>query len=65
VHSLSRTINSIIGAGFELVFLHEWDYTLYEELKWLKRGDDGRYSWPGPGTLPLMYSLKARKRPNP
>ena len=28
---------------------------------WLVRGDDGRYRWPGPGRLPLMYSLKAQK----
>jgi SAM-dependent methyltransferase len=60
-HPLYQVITSLLRAGFELRFFHEWDYTLYQLGSWLTKGDDGRYRWPGPGTLPLMYSLKARK----
>jgi SAM-dependent methyltransferase len=56
---LSRVITAVLGAGFQLEFFHEWDFTLYDELRYLVKGADGRRRWPGPGTLPLMYSLKA------
>lgn len=62
-HPLCDVVSAVIGAGLEIRFLHEWDYTLYALADWLERGDDGRYRWPGPGKLPLMYSLKARKPP--
>ena len=45
----------------QLRFFHEWDHTLFRLNSWLVQGDDGRYRWPGPGRLPLMYSLKAEK----
>jgi SAM-dependent methyltransferase len=62
-HPLYRVFDALLGAGLELRFFHEWDHTLFEYATWLVRGDDGRYRWPGPGKLPLMYSLKAEKRP--
>lgn len=60
-HPLSRLFDAILGAGFELRFFHEWDHTLFELTKWLAKGPDGRFRWPGPGKLPLMYTLKAQK----
>jgi len=61
-HPISDQLEALLGAGFELRFFHEWDYTIFQLNNWLVRGDDGRYRWPGPGRLPLMYSLKAQKR---
>lgn len=58
-HSLSRVITAVLGAGFQLQLFHEWNFTLYDELHYLVQGPDGRRRWPGSGTLPLMYSLKA------
>jgi len=60
-HSIPEVIDAVLGAGFELRFYHEWDYTLFELNKWLVKGDDGCYRWPARGRLPLMYSLKARR----
>ena len=66
-HPLSQVIDSIISAGFRLQFLHEWDWCHSDLGDWLIKGDDGRYRWPPPGRLPLMYSLKAEREstPNP
>lgn len=61
-HPLSRVVGAVIGAGFDLRFLHEWDFCHSAIGDWLIRGDDGRYRWPPPGRLPLMYSLKAQRR---
>jgi SAM-dependent methyltransferase len=60
-HPLSLLFEALLGAGFALHFFHEWDHTLFKLNDWLVRGHDGRYRWPGPGRLPLMYSLKAQK----
>jgi SAM-dependent methyltransferase len=60
-HPLPQLFEALLGAGFELRFFHEWDHTLFQLNRWLVRGDDGRYRWPGRGRLPLMYSLKAQK----
>lgn len=61
-HSLSKVIGAVIGAGFDLRFLHEWDFCHSRVGDWLVKGDDRRYRWPPPGRLPLMYSLKAQRR---
>lgn len=60
-HPLPQLFEALLGVGFQLRFFHEWDYTIFQLNQWLVRGDDGRYRWPGPGRLPLMYSLKAQK----
>jgi SAM-dependent methyltransferase len=60
-HPTAQVLTAISTAGLHLRFFHEWDYTLFQLNKWLVRGKDGRYRWPGPGRLPLMYSLKAEK----
>ena len=44
-----------------LRFFHEWDYSSFEQTKWLEKGPDGAIARLGPGKLPLMYSLKAQK----
>ena len=60
-HPLSKVVEAVIGAGFELRFLHEWDFCHSSLGDWMVKGDDRRYRWPPPGRLPLMYSLKARR----
>lgn len=58
-HSLARVITAVLTSGLRLELFHEWDFTLFDQFPWLVTGDDGARRWPGPGTLPLMYSLKA------
>jgi SAM-dependent methyltransferase len=60
-HPTAQVLNAVIGAGLQLRFFHEWDHTLFKLNNWLVEEDDHRYRWPGPGRLPLMYSLKAEK----
>jgi SAM-dependent methyltransferase len=60
-HPLSQLFEALLGVGFRLRFFHEWDYTLFKLNNWLIRDDDGVYRWPGPGRMPLLYSLKAQK----
>lgn len=64
-HPLSQVIDEVLNAGFDLRFLHEWDWCHSDLGGWLIKGDDGRYRWPPPGRLPLMYSLKAQRRAEP
>ncbi|HLI53126.1 MAG TPA: class I SAM-dependent methyltransferase [Acidimicrobiales bacterium] len=63
-HTLAEVIDAVLGAGLELRFLHEWGFTVSPFASWLVKGGDGLYRWPGKGSLPLMYSLKARKPPS-
>jgi SAM-dependent methyltransferase len=62
-HPLPQLLGALLDRGFLLRFFHEWDYTLFELNRWLRKGDDGRYRGPPDmaGRLPLMYSLKAFK----
>jgi len=59
-HPLPSVFSALIGAGFQLQFFHEFDYTLFQLTDWLVEGTDGRWRWPSDDArLPLMYSLKA------
>jgi SAM-dependent methyltransferase len=60
-HPLPQVFEALLGTGFALRFFHEWEHTLFRLNRWLVKGPDRRYRWPGPGRLPLMYSLKAQK----
>jgi hypothetical protein len=61
-HPLPQVFDALIGTGFQLRFFHEWDHTLFEMAKWLVKDPGSQhFRWPGPGKLPLMYSLKAEK----
>jgi SAM-dependent methyltransferase len=60
IHPVSRVISALLGAGLQLELFHEWAFTLDSQHSFLvpREGARGR-CWPGPGSLPLMYSLKA------
>ena len=59
-HPLSAIFTALLGAGFELRFFHEFDYTLFRLNDWLVEGPDKRWRWPSSSArLPLMFSLKA------
>ena len=64
-HTVANVIESVVTAGFKLTFFHEWDWCHSDLGNWLIKGEDGRYRWPPPGRLPLMYSLKAERLPPP
>ncbi len=58
-HGLGAVVSAIIGAGFELEFLHEHDHTLFARWPFLE-GERGSFRMPaGRPSLPLLYSLRA------
>jgi SAM-dependent methyltransferase len=60
-HPLSKIFEAVLGVGFRLQFFHEWHYTIFDQFGWMDRVNERRFDWPGPGRLPLMYSLKAER----
>jgi SAM-dependent methyltransferase len=61
-HGVGAVVSALIGAGFELEFLHEHDHTLYARWPFLV-GERGAFRMPeARPSLPLLYSLRARRR---
>lgn len=58
-HGMDEIVTSLIDAGLRIDFLHEWPFLDWELPFLEKRGDVWVY--PGPGELPLSFSLKASK----
>lgn len=61
-HSLGEIVTSLIDAGLQLEFLHEFDF-LEWPVDFLVQSPDGRWRLPPevPGELPLFFSLRARR----
>ena len=61
-HTLGDVVSAIAEAGLVLDFLHEHDYTLFPRWPFLEKSGFDTYRLPeGMPSLPLMYSLLARK----
>jgi SAM-dependent methyltransferase len=65
IQPMARVLTALIRAGFHLQVVHEWDEADQPIRPWLVKGSDGRWHWPdaAPGTLPVMYSVKALRPP--
>ena len=63
-HGLGEVLDALLGAGLRLDFLHEFPFCPYQKLACLEQGPDGWWRLPGQGgSVPLLFSLKARKVP--
>ncbi|MBI3944267.1 MAG: class I SAM-dependent methyltransferase [Chloroflexi bacterium] len=61
-HSLGEVINSLIGAGLRIEFLHEFPYAARAKFPMMEKGDDNWWRLPQQqGMIPLLFSLQARK----
>jgi SAM-dependent methyltransferase len=61
-HPISSVVSAVLGRGLVLEQFHEHDFTLWPRWPFLERHDDGSWHMPaGRPSLPLIYSLKARK----
>ena len=62
-HSLGDVINSLISAGLQIEFLHEFPYAARAKFPFMEQGEDGWWRLPGNqhGTIPFLFSLQARK----
>jgi len=61
-HTLGEIVTSLIEAGLQIEFLHEFPYSVYQQLPFLR--PDGKGLWKpveDPAMVPLMFSLRASK----
>jgi SAM-dependent methyltransferase len=62
LHTLGDVVSAVIDANLILELLHEHDYTLFPQWPFLEKSGFDTYRLPeGTPSLPLMYSLRARK----
>lgn len=63
VHGVGDVVSALTRAGLTLEFLHEHECTASPRWPFLERADDRTYRMPeGRPALPLMYSIRARRR---
>jgi SAM-dependent methyltransferase len=59
-HSMSEIINSIIGVGLRIEFLHEFPFALRAKFSNMVEGEDGYWRFTREHNMvPLLFSLKA------
>lgn len=64
-HSMSDILNSLIQSGLTIEYLNEFPYCVYDHYPFLEKCPDGWYRFKdGKETIPMTFSLKARKNPN-
>jgi SAM-dependent methyltransferase len=65
-HTIDSIINSIIGAGLQLEYFHEFPFSEFQSHPILVKHEDGYFYFPAdfPIQIPLMFSLKAYKKKN-
>jgi SAM-dependent methyltransferase len=62
VHPVSQVLNALIAAGLGIESMTEYPYTYWHKFPFMRLGRDGWWRlWEGQGTIPLMYSVRARK----
>lgn len=59
VHSLSDIFSAILNSGLRIQFFHEFNFTVWEQFKGMKRSEDGYYRFNE--DIPLLFSMKAVK----
>jgi hypothetical protein len=59
-HSLGNIINSIISAGLQIEFLHEFPKIFFKALPYMEQDEEGYWRIKG-DKIPLLFTLKATK----
>lgn len=63
IHPLSSIINSLLENNLQIEFLHEFPYTFFPIHPSMKKREDGYYYFENDKfNVPMMFSLKARKK---
>lgn len=60
-HTLGTIVTALARAGLRVDFLHEHDFTLFNQFQQLRDNGDGTLGYEGEGRAPLMYSIKATR----
>jgi hypothetical protein len=61
-YTLGGVITALLQAGLTLEFVHEFPFTVYQQLPYLRQVDE--HYWRQPESqpqMPLMFSIKAQK----
>jgi SAM-dependent methyltransferase len=68
IHPMSDIIGSLVRAGLRIESFAEYPFLSWRFFPWMEQGSDGWWRLParaelptGPGSLPLMFSLAARR----
>ncbi len=62
-HPMQDIVNSLLNVNFELLFLHEFPFSFFKIHPDMKRRKDGYWEFQTfKHSIPMMFSLKARKR---
>jgi len=61
-HSVSEIINSLINAGLQIEYIHEFPFGFFPKHPDMKKKKDGFWYFQTiKQEIPLMFSLKAKK----
>ncbi|MBN2043782.1 MAG: methyltransferase domain-containing protein [Anaerolineales bacterium] len=61
-HSMGEIINALIEAGLRIEYLHEFDYTVFQQFPFLEQRENHLYHLPEEmPSIPLLFSLRATK----
>ena len=61
-HPMGDIITSLIDAGLQIEFLHEFPYSSYEAVPGMKKAADGLYRLPPESPqVPLLFSIRATR----
>jgi SAM-dependent methyltransferase len=63
-HSVGDIVSALTSAGLIIEFLHEHPDVHEQMRQWMVRDDSGRWQAPHQA-LPVLFSIKARKDPDP
>ena len=62
-HTMSEIVTGLIDNGLRIEFLHEFPYSVYQQLPFLELDENGVWVFPdGKQPIPLMFSIKAFKK---
>ena len=62
IHPIGEIVGSLLRAGLRLESFAEYPFMAWRALPWMEQRPDGAWQLPGAAaTLPLMFSLTARK----
>jgi hypothetical protein len=68
LHTMSDIIGALVRAGLRIESFEEYPFLGWRFFPWMEQGADGWWHLPeheglplGPGSLPLMFSLKATR----
>lgn len=62
-HSLGEVVTALLEAGLDIQYLHEFDYTVFQQVPFMIQKGRLFYLPEDKPSLPLLFSLKAKKLP--